>query len=86
MVEAYFEVAELRELLAAVIETTEIGLRLIVDDLMGADVSSLGEFLPTDFALVWTLSSVPPFVRLSSSLVKIRRQRLPFGLTFKFPS
>lgn len=56
--EAYFEIAELRELLAAVIEPAEIGLGLIVDNLVGADVPPLGESLPTNFALVWTFSSV----------------------------
>ena len=64
IVEAYLEIAELRKLLAAVIETTEVGLRLIVDDLVGANVPALGEPLPTNFALVWAFSSVPSFVGL----------------------
>jgi len=62
-----FKIAELRELLATVIETTQVGLRLIVDNLVGADVPALGESFPTDFALVWAFSSVPSFVRLQIS-------------------
>lgn len=62
-----FEIAELRKLLAAVIETTEVRLGLIVDDLVGADVPALRESLPTDLAMVWTFSSVPSFVRLQIS-------------------
>jgi hypothetical protein len=63
-VEAYFEIAELCELLAAVIEPAEVGLGLIMDDLVSADVPTLGESLPTDFALVWTFSSVSSFMCL----------------------
>jgi hypothetical protein len=68
-VEAYFEIAELRELLAAVIETAEVGLGLIVDDFVGAYISALGESLPTDFAMIWTFSSMPSFVCLQFPLV-----------------
>lgn len=62
--EAYLKIAELCELLAAVIEPAEVGLGLIVDDLVGANVPSLGESLPADFALVWTFSSVSSFMGL----------------------
>ena len=65
IVETYFEIAELRELPAAVIEATEVRFRiLIMNDFVGADVATLGEFLPTGIALVWAFSSVPSFVRL----------------------
>ena len=60
----YFEITKLRELLAAFIETTEIVLRLTVNDLVGADVPALREPLPTNFTWVWAFSSVPSFVRL----------------------
>ena len=62
---AYFEIAELRELFATVIETTEVGLGLIMDDLVRADIPSLGESLSADFAVVWALSSVSSFVCLN---------------------
>ena len=68
---AYFEIAELRELLAAVVETTAIRLCLIVDDLVGADVAALCEFLAANFALVWTLACVPSFVCLIFLLVEL---------------
>lgn len=68
-VETYFEIAELRELLAAVIETAEVRLGLIVDDFVGADISALGESLSTDFAMIWTLSSMPSFMSLQFPLV-----------------
>jgi hypothetical protein len=71
-VEAYFEIAELRKLLAAVIETTEVRLGLIVDDLVGADIPALRESLPADLAMVWTFSSVPSFVRLEFSVSRDR--------------
>jgi hypothetical protein len=83
--EAYFEVAELCELLAALIETTKVGPRLIVDDLMGADIPALSESLPTDFALVWAFSGMPSFVRLKAFISQDRR-RLSITHTFKFPS
>ncbi len=51
-IEAYFEVAELCELLAILIETIKVGLRLIVDDPIGVDIPALSESLPTDFTLV----------------------------------
>jgi hypothetical protein len=71
-VEAYFEISELRELLATVIKTTEVGLGLIVDDLVGADVPALSESLPADFAMVWTFSSVSSFMCLELSVSRIR--------------
>jgi hypothetical protein len=63
-VEAYLEIAKLRELLAAVIETTEVGLGLIMDDLVGAYIPTLGESLPADFAMIWSFSSMASFVCL----------------------
>jgi len=59
-------------LLAAVIETTEVRLGLIVDDLVGANVPTLRESLPADLAMVWTFSSVPSFVRLEFSVSRDR--------------
>jgi hypothetical protein len=50
--EAYFKVAELCKLLAALIETTKVKLKLIVDDLISADIPALSESLLTNFALV----------------------------------
>jgi hypothetical protein len=63
-VETYFEITKLRELLAVIIETIEIRLRLIVNDLVGADVLALRESLLISFILVWTFFSVLSFVCL----------------------
>jgi hypothetical protein len=68
--ETYFEVAELRKLFAAVIESTQVRLGLIVDDLVGANVAALGESLPADFTLVWAFSGVPSFVRFQVSKLR----------------
>ena len=76
--ETYFEITELRELLAAIIETTEIGLRLIVDDLVGADVPALRESLPTDFTMVWAFSSVPSFMCLKFFVSQDRETEIVF--------
>ena len=62
--ETYFEITELREFFAAIIETTEIGLRFIVNDLVGVDIPALRESLSTNVTCVWAFSSVPSFVRL----------------------
>jgi hypothetical protein len=51
-------------LLAAVIKTIEVRLRLIVNDLVGADIPALSEFLPIDFTLVRAFSNMSSFVRL----------------------
>jgi hypothetical protein len=60
----YFEITKLGELLAAIIEATEVGLGLFVDDFVGADIPTLGKSLPTDFTRVWAFSSVSSFVSL----------------------
>ena len=70
---AYFEIAELSELLAALVETTAIRLCLIVNDLVGADVAALCELLAADFALVWTFARVSSFVCLVLSLVEVEK-------------
>jgi hypothetical protein len=85
IVETYFEIAELRELLAAIIETAEVGLRLIVNDLVGADLPALRESLPTDFTMVWAFSGVPSFVCLKLFVSQDRETELSSALTFKFP-
>lgn len=60
----YFEIAELSELLAAVVESAEVGLGLIVYDLVGSYVATLCESFPADFALVWSFTSVSSLVSL----------------------
>jgi hypothetical protein len=82
--ETYFEVAELRKLFAAVIESTQVRLGLIVDDLVGANVAALGESLPADFTLVWAFSGVPSFVRLESFLVNMEIQIMALHLLSGF--
>jgi hypothetical protein len=59
------EIAELGELFAAFIETAQVGLGLIVYDLVGTYVTTLGKSLPADFTSVWAFSGVPSFVSLS---------------------
>jgi hypothetical protein len=64
--EAYFEVAELCELLATVVETAKVGFGLIVDNLVGTHVTTLGESLAADLAEIWAFSCVPSLVCLNS--------------------
>jgi hypothetical protein len=73
-------------LLAAVIETTQVGLGLIVDDLVGADIPSLGESLAADFAMVWTFPGMPPFVCLEFYISRDDAWELVSYITFRFPS
>jgi hypothetical protein len=76
--EAYFEVAALLELPAAVIETTEVRFGLIVDDLMGAKIPVLGESLPTDITSVRAFSCVPLFVLLKFLVSQDREIEIMF--------
>lgn len=62
--ETNLEVAKLCKLLATFIEATQIWLGLVVNNLVGADVSTLCESLPTDLALVWPFPCVTPFMSL----------------------
>ena len=61
---SYLEIAQLRKLLTTVIEATEVGLGLVMDDLVGANVASLSKSLSADFTLVWTFASMSTFVSL----------------------
>jgi hypothetical protein len=63
----YLKVPKLGEWLAAVIESADVWLGLIVDDLMGADIAPLSEFLSTDVARKWSLTSMASLVSLQSS-------------------
>lgn len=58
------EIPELGELLAAVVESTEVRLGLIVYDLVGSYVAALREAFSADFALVWSFTSVSSLVSL----------------------
>ena len=60
------KVSELSELFAAVIESAEIRLGLVVDDLVGTNVAALSESLATDFAWVWSFTCMAAFVCLYS--------------------
>lgn len=62
----YLEIAELGELLAAVIKATEVGLGLIVHDFVRSDVAALGKSLSADFALVWSFTGVSTFMGLET--------------------
>jgi hypothetical protein len=71
------EIAELGELFAAFIETAEVGLGLIVDDLVGTYVSTLGKSLAADFTSVWAFSGVSSFV--SFKISKLRKAASTVG-------
>lgn len=60
----YLEISQLCKLFTTVIEATEIRLGLVMDDLVGANVASLGKSLSADFTLVWTFASMSTFVSL----------------------
>jgi hypothetical protein len=61
------KIAELGELFAAIVETAQVWLRLIVHDLVSTNISTLSEPFSTDLALVWAFSSVSSFVSLQVS-------------------
>lgn len=65
---AYLEVAELRKLLATVVESAEVRLGLFVHDLMSSYVATLSKEFSADFTPIWPLPSV-------SSLVSLPRSR-----------
>jgi hypothetical protein len=52
------------ELLAAIIEAAEVGLGLFVNDSVSTNITTLGESLVANIALVRALSSVSSFVGL----------------------
>lgn len=54
----------MRELLATLVKTAEIRLCLLMNDLVGADISTLGESLPADFTMVWPFARVATFMGL----------------------
>jgi hypothetical protein len=58
------EVSELREELAAVVESAGVGFGLIVDGLVDADIAALCEFLAADIACMWLFTSMAPLVGL----------------------
>ena len=60
----HFEVAKLGELLAAVVKPACEWFDLLVDDLVSADVASLGKCLAANLASVWSFPGMPPFVCL----------------------
>ena len=61
---ADLQVTQLSELLAAVIELACKGFDLLMDDLVCTNIASLGKRLATNFATVWSLSSMSPLVCL----------------------
>jgi hypothetical protein len=84
----YLKIAELGELFAAIVETAQVWLRLIVHDLVSTNISTLSEPFSTDLALVWAFSSVSSFVSLWQFMLASKylfRYRLQHR-TFKFPS
>lgn len=54
----YLEIAQLSELLPAVVESASEGFDLLVYNLVGADIASLRKSLSTDVATVGSLSGV----------------------------
>jgi hypothetical protein len=60
----YLQIAELRELLAALIQSTEVGLGLVVNYSVGSDVASLSKRLSAGFALEWPFPGVSSLMSL----------------------
>lgn len=61
---SYLQISKLRELLPAVVKSTDIRLRFLVRDLVGTNVPPLGEPLVAYFARKGFFSSVTSFVSL----------------------
>jgi hypothetical protein len=57
-----------------------------VDDLVGADIPSVGELLAADFAVVWTFPGMASFVCLNFYISRDNAWELVFYITFRFPS
>jgi hypothetical protein len=57
-----FQIAQLREMLPALVQLAGVRLRRRVDDFVGADISVLRESFPADVAVVGALAGVPPLV------------------------
>ena len=64
MAKTDLEIAQLGELLAAVVKFACEGLDLLMNNLMGSDVPPLGESLATDLAIIRPFASVSPFMCL----------------------
>lgn len=74
------------ELLATLVEAAKIRLGLLVDDLVSTNISALGESLPTDIAVVWSLAGVASLMGLYLKLVFRKVMRGVWRNTLKFPS
>ena len=57
------------ELLTTLVEAAEVRLGLLVNNLVSTNVSALGESLPTDVAVVWSLASMASLMGLYVTLV-----------------
>ena len=62
----YLEISQLRELLAATFKTAGERFDLLVDDLVSADIASLGEPLATGLTSEGSLACVAALMRLLS--------------------
>jgi hypothetical protein len=70
----YLEVAQLSELLAAVIESASERLDLLVDDFVRANIAALRKGLAADITAIWTFSSMTPLMCLQTKLAKVDRR------------
>lgn len=80
----YLEVAELSELLPALVQSASEGLDLLVDDLVRSNIAALSEGLAANVAVVWSFSGVSPFVSLAG--VSENDQTSIAILTLRLPS
>jgi hypothetical protein len=80
------EVSELRELLAALVKAAKIRLGLLVDDLVGANVSALSESLSTDLTLVWPLACMASLMSLYITVSFQHGLKGVWSNTLRFPS
>ena len=74
------------ELLATLVKAAEVRLSLLVNNLVSTNVSALGESLPADLAVVWSLACMASLMGLYLKLVSEKVVNGVGGNTLKLPS
>lgn len=62
--DTHFQIAQLCELLPALVESASEGFDLLMDNLMCPHITALGESFSTDVAIVWAFTGVPSLMGL----------------------
>lgn len=57
------------------VQAAKVWFGLLVNDLVGTDVPTLGEFLSADIAVVWFFASMASLMSLSLGLVSGRKHK-----------